>query len=617
MKVIAEGGMGEIVVARQHPIGRDVAIKRLKADKLSERHRRLLLEEGWITGRLQHPNIIPVYTLGRDDDEQPAIVMKLVEGVTLAEVLEDFDKLPEVFAAESHLESHIQILIHVCNAVSYTHDQGFIHRDIKPSNIMIGEYGEVYLLDWGIALQVGSSHERGVESESAVRAAEGTPAYMAPEMAAPSFCEISRRTDVFLLGACLHEIMTGEPINQGDSYFAVLHDAYLCEPPDYDFDVPDELARIATKALARDPKDRYDSVVAFRKALREFLDYQSAWRLAEVARSKLFLLQEAIDGDEPCSRSELYPLFGACRLGFQKALEVHPGSERASEGLQRAIEVMIEWELDNRGATNAATLLNSLHRPNPELEALVQVAVEKEERQHRASLLTQMSPDAVLGVDDTGTIVYANEQTAEIFGWTAEQLQGQKLEVLIPEAKRAAHVAEREAYQDEPVSRPMDSGMRLEGVRKDGTRVAVDVSLAPVHADGRKLTVASIRAGSPAGQRGDLDRARASTELLDKLSVALFVVKSGRIFWANRAFEDLVGRRDDRLLTGRTVDYFFPHDVFEFPDPEVLQSTVEFGVRGVKARKLDGGEIELDLEFIVPPAGTFVDAVLVEAHPAG
>ncbi|MFP4600191.1 MAG: protein kinase domain-containing protein [Persicimonas sp.] len=616
LHTFAEGGMGELLVARQHPIGRNVAVKRLKTNKRSERHRRLLLEEGWITGRLQHPNIVPIYTLGHDDDDHPAIVMKLVEGATLAELLEDFDKLPEAFAAESQLESHIHILIQVCNALSYTHDQGFIHRDIKPSNIIVGQYGEVYLLDWGIAVQVGASQEDAAGGVSANRAAEGTPAYMAPEMAAPSFADLSWHTDIFLLGACLHKILTGEEINEGQNYFQVLRSAYVCEPPEYDFGVPEELARIATKAMARQPEDRYGSVVEFRKALRDFLDSQSSWRLAEVARSKLVGLQQKVAADEQVSRSELYPMFGACRMGFEQALEVRADNEEARQGLQRAVESMIEWELRNRGATNAETLLNSLPQPNPDLEERVEAALGRAAQRHRESLLTKMSPDAVLGVDHTGTIVYANEQTTEIFGWTREELQNRKIEVLIPQAKRSAHLAQRKAYQQHPTSRSMNSGLKLEGLHKDGSRVTVEISLAPVSVGGKQLTVASVRQKTPDAPADKPSTPQMSVELLDALSLAVFVIQNRRVLWANAAFEQMLGQDGDRRLTGRTLGDFFPDDASHFPDFDAVDSAQDLRLEEVRTRTLDGRELSLDLKFVRPSGQRFAGAILVEAQRA-
>lgn len=615
---LAKGGMGEIFVARQHPIGRNVAVKRLKDNKRSERHKRLLLEEGWITGRLQHPNIVPVYTLGNDDQDQPAIVMKLVEGVTLAELLADPDKLPEAFAAETPIESYIQILIQVCNALSYTHDEGFIHRDIKPSNIMVGHYGEVYLLDWGIAMQVGSQAEPLSTDGPGSRAAEGTPAYMAPEMAAPSFAPLSRRTDIFLLGASLHQILTGEFLNDGETYFQVLTDAYSCERPQYGGDVPEELARIATKALQRQPTDRYETVAEFRKALRDFLDSQASWRLAEVARLKLTELEHKILRDEQVSRSEVYPVFGACRLGFEQALEVHPENDEACQGLRRAVELMLEWELRNRGATNAETLLNSLPEPNPDLKARVQRALEHTEREHQESLLTRMSPDGVLAVDHTGTIVYANDQVTEIFGWTPQELQNQKIELLIPESKRKTHIGYRKSYQHSPSSRSMNAGLKLDGLHKDGSLVAVNIGLAPVSSGEKKMTIASVRK-APQSAATDKDCiSDVPVGLLDVLSIPLFVMQRERMLWANQAFEQLLGQDGGRLITPRSLDHYFPDDVCRFPGLDAVEAAKEAQLRDVRTKRLDGRKLLLDLRFIQRPCDRFKGALLVEArHPDG
>ncbi|MGM0559381.1 MAG: protein kinase domain-containing protein [Myxococcota bacterium] len=611
LHVLKTGGMGEIHVARQKPLGRQVAVKRLREAKRTERHRIAMLEEGWITGRLQHPNIIPVYTLGRDDDDQPAIVMKLIEGVSLAEILDDFDKLPEAFAAESQLESHLEILIQVCNAISYTHDQGIIHRDIKPANIMVGQYGEVYLLDWGIATPVGPGLSRNKEDGSST-GAEGTPAYMAPEMASPSFANISRRTDIFLLGACLHEILTGDAINDGESYFDVLQSAFERKPPEYGWDVPEELAEIATRALSRDPADRYRTAVEFRSDLRDFLKFQTSWRLAEVAHSKLTRLEEKLDADGAAERNRLYPMFGACRFGFQHALEIRPDNERARAGLQRALEAMIDWELRLGEATAAEILLNSLPEPNPELAERVARAIEMREQRKRESLFTQMSPDAVVAVDASGTIIYANEHTSVLFGYEADELVGQKVEMLVPEAHHAAHIAHRESYSQNPTNRPMGSGLPLEGVHKDGSRVPVDISLAPVQANGNPVTIASIRKN----RRATGERAADSRVLmpLEMLSLPICLVVSGRLAWCNTALADALDYDSKGALLDREFDAIFPDA--ELPEPTELERDTTRQLKAITARRQDGKNLLFDLQVAPTPAGLTTGGILVEAYRA-
>ncbi len=355
--VLGEGGMGLVSLATQVPLGRDVAVKGLRESMRSDEMRLALLREGWTTGVLEHPNIVPVYTLGRDGDDEPLIVMKRIEGVNWLELMRDPSKAPREFDSSRPLDWHIDILAQVCNAVHYAHSKAIIHRDLKPENVMIGEFGEVYVLDWGIAVTLADDPEGRLPSASAVTSPAGTPAYMAPEMVDGDGSKLSTRTDVYLLGALLHEILVGRPPHSGETLYEIMFEAYRSQPHDYDDSVPAPLADICHKAMAADPDDRFESAEVFRQALIDYKRHSEALRLAEEAQQRLAQLRRMLASDEDTSNeAQIYKLFGECRFGYEQALRVEPDTELAREGLQDVLETMAARELD-RGAYQAASLI--------------------------------------------------------------------------------------------------------------------------------------------------------------------------------------------------------------------------------------------------------------------
>ena len=275
--VLGEGGMGRVELVRQRSLDRDVAVKRPRAGA-SELDTAALRHEALVTGHLEHPNIIPVHAFGRDDGEHPLMVMKRVEGVSWRELIHDDDHPAWARRERSpaaRLTWHLETLGQVANAVAFAHSRGVVHRDIKPDNVMIGEFGEVYLLDWGLATRAADTPPAG--SASLV----GTPAYMAPEMVEGDACD--ERTDVYLLGATLHEILTREVRHAGTDLETVLRRAFASDPAVYGDDVSPELAALANQATARDPAARPASALAFREALLESVRHRGSLALSAAA----------------------------------------------------------------------------------------------------------------------------------------------------------------------------------------------------------------------------------------------------------------------------------------------------------------------------------------------
>lgn len=266
---IARGAMGSIRQLYDVDLRRRVALKLIDAElghdpEMTQR----FLEEARITGGLDHPNIVPVYDLGVDDRGQASYTMKLVEGRTLG-------KLIARQGSQADLEHILQCLAGVCDALAFAHSRGVVHRDLKPDNIMVGDHGQVYLMDWGCALVVGGEHlaEAGYEPEGTV---VGTVPYMAPEQARGETGRIDARTDVFAVGAILYKALTGRAPYSG-SLDEALQSARRGDfrPIDECTGVavkpPPMLSAIVHKAMAHAPQDRYASAAELAQALRHFM----------------------------------------------------------------------------------------------------------------------------------------------------------------------------------------------------------------------------------------------------------------------------------------------------------------------------------------------------------
>jgi eukaryotic-like serine/threonine-protein kinase len=223
---IGEGGMAVVRIAKQTSLGREVAVKVLREDAADSASPRML-REAWITGTLEHPNIVPVHDLGVDGDGRPMLVLKRIEGRPWSELIGKRDEIRARFGMDA-LEWNLQQLVHVCHAVAFAHSRGIVHRDLKPANIMIGGFGEVYVLDWGIAVSLIDDGTGRLPLASQCNELAGTLAYMAPEMLGPG--PIAEQTDVYLLGAMLYEIVAGTPPHMRESVSATLESIMRSKP---------------------------------------------------------------------------------------------------------------------------------------------------------------------------------------------------------------------------------------------------------------------------------------------------------------------------------------------------------------------------------------------------
>jgi hypothetical protein len=294
--LIGHGGSGIVVRAFDTNLLRDVAVKVLNpefgdGDRESER----FVEEARITGQLEHPNVVPVYEFGVQDGGRRYLCMKVVEGENLEDVL---GRVGEGRLDADALADFLQVFVKVCEAVSFAHSRGVIHRDLKPRNIMISDFGQVYVVDWGIArltreVEVGRRVRLAPDEGESHQVAKdppgilvGTPCYMAPEQIQARYDELDERTDVFALGGTLYQILTGRPPLTPEAMRAIWmrREPAPIERPEALVGgnrVPPELARIALRALAFDPAQRYPSVAALKRDVENF--QRGAWHLPKLS----------------------------------------------------------------------------------------------------------------------------------------------------------------------------------------------------------------------------------------------------------------------------------------------------------------------------------------------
>lgn len=294
LSIVGRGGMGVVTRSQDMNLHRTVAVKSIKPTLATDpRARRELMEEAQITAQLDHPNIVPVYELGRKGDGELYFAMKLVQGRTLTDMLEE---MPDGPMSASALYKLLGIFLKVCDAVAFAHARRVIHQDLKPDNIMVGEFGEVYLMDWGIARLVQA--RTPAEGKPHI---QGTLAYMAPERLLDPTAPANEQTDIFSLGGILYQMLAFRPPYLAGTRREMMEQVCCgCVDP-VQLVVPDplppRLCAIVTRALAADPAERYGTVTQLKADVEDFL--QSGARFTHrTVRAGEIVVREGDEGAE-------------------------------------------------------------------------------------------------------------------------------------------------------------------------------------------------------------------------------------------------------------------------------------------------------------------------------
>ncbi len=276
-KELARGGMGRIHPATDRNLLRHVAMKRLDKDLAKEAfYRDGFVAEAQMTGQLEHPNIVPVHELAIDQATGvPYFTMKLVQGVSFERWLRDAGR---PLGSTERLEEGLEIFVKVCDAVAYAHHRGVIHRDLKPENIMVAGFGQVYLMDWGLARLTRTRPASGKMAQMEAPGPVGTPGYMSPEQARGNPSEMDERSDVFGLGAVLYQIVSGKtPFGEhSDNVDVVMRRSeqgavVSIEQATAGIGISKRLRDIVAKSTAPKPEDRYQTVVDLQRDVVSFL----------------------------------------------------------------------------------------------------------------------------------------------------------------------------------------------------------------------------------------------------------------------------------------------------------------------------------------------------------
>lgn len=313
---LISGGMGAILEMIDQDLHRPTAMKVIKPSfRNDERALIEFIREAKITAMLEHPNIVPVHELGLSDETGIYFTMKLIQGEPLNRILNEIKKGNDNYLEKYNTYSLLNIFRKICDAVDFAHSRNIIHQDIKPHNVIVGRYGEVLLMDWGLACYISDPDKEDDQSQrdtlryisvltgKGKNIIQGSPAYMAPEQAGGDSSQLDKKTDIFLLAATLYHILTLEAPYAGENLEDVLQKAKQCNLIDPqkrnpDRHIPDELCRIVRKASSLKKKNRHDSVQELINDVDDVIAGRWLKQEKKIFTSGQFLMKEGDDAEE-------------------------------------------------------------------------------------------------------------------------------------------------------------------------------------------------------------------------------------------------------------------------------------------------------------------------------
>lgn len=527
--VLGEGGMGIVFDAKQVALDRPVAIKMLKPDANQPGQRKKFLSEAILTGALQHPNIIALHDLAVDQDDHLFYSMKKINGKPWSDSIDSMS-----------LDENLDVFMRICNATAFAHSRHVVHRDIKPGNVMLGEFGEVLVMDWGLAVVL--PEDRPLR-EHEFPGLGGTPSYMSPELAKGDFAALGTQSDVYLLGAILYQIITGKPPHAGRNVAEVLLNAAnnVIEPTTKQ----GELLSIAMHAMSTAPQDRFRSALELRKSIRDFQTHSQSMGLTR--RAKKMAKRARLTND--------YALFANAILTFQEAIDVWAENRKAINGLILTKKFYTEAAIANGDLDLAASILEGSEAINDNAEReqqslhervshLKRVRAREKRQQDRAredlrkwTSAFEASPDLVAISRLRDGLIFAVNQAYltkleysqdEVIGrnaadlniWVDPEQRGQFVEIL----KRTGRCDEMEAL-----------------IRsKSGKQIPVLMSACKLGFDGETAVITNAHDISSRKEierkLEESERRLRETQELAKLGTWEFDLESERITWSDETF---------------------------------------------------------------------------------
>lgn len=424
LELVGEGGLGLVYSARQASLDRAIAVKMLRQERAGrEAARNRLMAEAVVTGGLDHPNIVPVHELGTNEAGDVFYAMKLVRGTPWEELID-----------RKGVAENLEVLQKVCDAVAFAHSRGIVHRDLKPGNIMLGEFGEVMVMDWGLAVAYRGEGRAASRERSP---AAGTPAYMAPEAARGSTELIGPRTDIYLLGGLLYRIVTGLVPHGGETAEECLLRA--AENRIQPTGVKGELVAIALKAMASDPGERHRDVREFQDEIRSYQAHAESLGLTELATQRLHRAEE----------TSAYEDYSRAVFGFTDALNLWEGNEKARKGLSGSRLAYARAAYRRGDYDLAESLLDPADPAHSGLREEVAGAAAEQRRRKKALKVFRLLAAGVGGA-------FVISLLAAYLLVSREQRRTESARVAAEESRAAAETerdravtAEREAHQQE------------------------------------------------------------------------------------------------------------------------------------------------------------------------
>ncbi|MDQ3335045.1 MAG: serine/threonine protein kinase [Myxococcota bacterium] len=337
-QLIGEGGMGEVLLAIDERIGREVAVKRTRNANPSGEELSRFVREARVQGRLEHPAVVPVHDLAIDPTGRPYFVMKRLAGEPMSDVLQRL-RAGDDFDESVTRRRLLRAFVEVCLAVEFAHSKGIIHRDLKPANIMLGDFGEVYVIDWGIARAVTEPDDTGTPpsgqhdlklatGDTRQGTVLGTPAYMSPEQLAGD--RAGPAADIYALGCILFEIAAGGPLHARMRTIGEALSEVDCKPSSRRADSPPELDAICARACEIEASTRYETARSLGNAVQSFLDGDR-----DTAARKKLAQQHVEQARSHLAKGEAEEHRRAAMSAAGRALALDPTASEAGELVTR------------------------------------------------------------------------------------------------------------------------------------------------------------------------------------------------------------------------------------------------------------------------------------------